>query len=128
MVFYWSLSDNKSHQVSRTLLSILADLHNAVIWMVSVGSPISNSSGALIKSLKIIPSAPITIPHFFSSLARSKYIVFFDFHSVVYLDSKVHYTAGSFYLFIYLFIWYLSLGLVIFIIIIIIIILLIWEF
>ena len=35
MVFHWSLSGNKSPQVSRTLLSILADLNNAVVWMVS---------------------------------------------------------------------------------------------
>ena len=35
MVFQWSLSDSKSPQVSRTLLSILAILNNAVIWKVS---------------------------------------------------------------------------------------------
>ena len=33
MVFLWSLSDSK-FQVSRTLLSILTDLSNAVVWMV----------------------------------------------------------------------------------------------
>ena len=31
VVSQWSLSDSKSHQVSRTLLSILADLNNAVL-------------------------------------------------------------------------------------------------
>ena len=40
MVFHWSLSDNKSPQVSRTLLSILADLKNAVVWMVPTSPPI----------------------------------------------------------------------------------------
>ena len=35
MVFHWSVSDSKSPQVSRTLLSIRADLNNAVVWMVS---------------------------------------------------------------------------------------------
>ena len=35
MVFHWSLSDSKSLQVSKTLLSILADLNNVVVWMVS---------------------------------------------------------------------------------------------
>ena len=35
MVFHWNLSDSKSPQVSRTLLSILGDLNNAVVWMVS---------------------------------------------------------------------------------------------
>ena len=34
-IFPWSLSDSTSHQVSKTLLSILADLNNAVIWTVS---------------------------------------------------------------------------------------------
>ena len=31
--FHWSLSDSKSLQVFRTLLSILVDLNNAVVWM-----------------------------------------------------------------------------------------------
>ena len=34
-VYHWSLSDSKSPQVSRTLLSILAGLNNAVVWTVS---------------------------------------------------------------------------------------------
>ena len=34
MVFYWSLSESKSPQVSRTLLSILTDLNNVVVWTV----------------------------------------------------------------------------------------------
>ena len=44
MVFHWSLSDSKSPQVSRTLLSILAVLNNAVVWMVSTRPPTSKSS------------------------------------------------------------------------------------
>ena len=35
MVFHMSSSDSKSTQVFWTLLSILADLHNAVVWVVS---------------------------------------------------------------------------------------------
>ena len=35
MVFHWKLSDSKFPQVSKTLLSILADLNSAVVWMVS---------------------------------------------------------------------------------------------
>ena len=38
MVFYWSLSDSKSPQFSRTLLSILADLSNAVVWSLHSSS------------------------------------------------------------------------------------------
>ena len=34
MFFHWSLSDNKSPQVSRTILNILAVLNNVVVWMV----------------------------------------------------------------------------------------------
>ena len=33
MVFLWSLSDSKSPQVFRTLLSILNNLNNAVVWL-----------------------------------------------------------------------------------------------
>ena len=60
-VFQWSLSDNKSPQISRTLLSILADLNNAVVQIVLNRSPISNSSSPLSKPLGSIPSAPIAI-------------------------------------------------------------------
>ena len=42
MVSHWSLSDDKSTQVSRTLLSILADLNNAVAWTVFTRPIISN--------------------------------------------------------------------------------------
>ena len=34
--FHWFLSDSEFPQVSRTLLSILADLNNAVVWMVLI--------------------------------------------------------------------------------------------
>ena len=42
--FHGSLSDSKSAQVSRTLLSILTDRNNAVVWMVSTRPVISKSS------------------------------------------------------------------------------------
>ena len=31
-IFHWSLSDNKSPQVSRSLFSNLADISNALVW------------------------------------------------------------------------------------------------
>ena len=34
VLFYWSLSDNMSPQVSKTLLGIVADFNSAVVWMV----------------------------------------------------------------------------------------------
>ena len=86
MVFHWSLSDSKSPQVSRTLLSILTVLSNAVIWIVSSRQPTSKSSRPFNNPLVIVPKAPITIGtivtfmfhSFFNSLARSRYISFFS--------------------------------------------------
>ena len=86
MVLHWSLSDSKSPQVSRTLLSILAVLNNAVVWMVSTRSPTSKSSRPFSNSLVTVPKAPITIGiivtfmfhSFFNSLARSKYLSLFS--------------------------------------------------
>ena len=59
MVFHWISSDSTSSQVSRTLLSILANLNTAVVWMVSSRPPILNSSCPLPKPLEIILSASI---------------------------------------------------------------------
>ena len=86
MVFYWSLSNSKSLQVSRTLLSILADLNNVVVWIVSTRPLFSKSSSPFINHLVTVPRAPITIDitvtfmfhSFFNSLARSKYLSFFS--------------------------------------------------
>ena len=55
MVFHWSLSDSKSPQVSRNLLSILAVLNNAVIWMVSTRPLTSKSSSPFNSPLVTIP-------------------------------------------------------------------------
>ena len=41
MVFHWILSDSNSPQISRTLLSILADLNYALVCMVSIRPLIS---------------------------------------------------------------------------------------
>ena len=83
MVFNWSLSDSKSSQVSRTLLSILADLNNAVVSTVSTRSVISQSSSPGTNPLVTVLRAPIGIivtfmfHSFFNSLARSRYISLF---------------------------------------------------
>ena len=82
MVFHYSLSDSKSPQVSWTLLSILAVLNNATIWMVSTRPPTSKSSSPFNYPLVIVPKPPIVIIvtfmfySFFSSLARSRYLSF----------------------------------------------------
>ena len=86
MVLHWSLSDNKSPQVSMTRLSILAVLSNAVVWIVSTRPPTSKSSRPLKNPLVIVPKALITIGtiitfmfhSFFNSLAWSRYLSFFS--------------------------------------------------
>ena len=92
MVFHWSLSDSKSPQVSRTFLSILAVLSNAVVWMVSTRPPTSKSFSHFCNPLFTVPNAPMTIVisvncmfhSFFHSLARSRYLSFFS-HSFSFI-------------------------------------------
>ena len=92
MVFHWGLSDNKSPQVSRTLLNILAVLSNAVIWIVSTHPPTSKSSRPFNDPFDIVPKASITIGtvitfmfhSFFNYLARSRYLFFFS-HSFSFI-------------------------------------------
>ena len=60
MVFLWSLSDSKSLQVSRTLLSILADINNSVVWMLSTLPLMYKSSSPGTNLLVTVPSTPIT--------------------------------------------------------------------
>ena len=74
MLFHESLSDSKFPQVSRTLHSILADLNNAVVWMVFTCPLISKSSSPFINHLVTVPRAPITVG----------IIVTFTFHSFYY--------------------------------------------
>ena len=102
MVFHWSLRDNKSPLVSRTLLRILADLSNTVVWIVSIRPLIYKSSCPFTNPLVTLPRAPITIGtivtfmflSFFKSLATSWYLSFwslsFNLYSVLSRDSKVH--------------------------------------
>ena len=109
MVFHWSLSDSKSPQVSRTLLSILAVLGNAFIWIVSTRPPISKSSRPFNNSLVIVPKATITIgtnrhfhvpqPFQFSSKVEVLILLFtfLQFYSVVSWDSKVSSIAILFF-------------------------------
>ena len=48
-------------QISMTLLTILANLNNVVVWMVSTCPPISKSSSLFTNSLGIVLSVPITV-------------------------------------------------------------------
>ena len=117
MVFHCSLSDCKSLQISWTLLGILADLSNAVVWMVFTCPLISKSSILFTNSLGIVPSVPTTIGititfmfhSFFNSLARSRYLYLF---SPFIFTLKSVGTAKSIIRQVPFFFWWLSLGLV----------------
>ena len=89
----WSLNDSMFPRVSKTHLSILANL-NAVVWKVLIHPLISNSSSLLMKPLGIVPSAQITIGitftlmfHIFFVGARSKYLSRFLFSLIFTLWS-----------------------------------------
>ena len=83
MVFHWSLSDSKSPQVSRTLLSILADLNNAVVWMISAHP--------------LFFKFPSKFQVFISLFA------FLPFYSVFSQSGKVHYSTRSLFFFFFFF-------------------------
>ena len=102
MVSHGTLRDSKSSQVSWTLLSILADLNNAVVWMVSTCPLISKSSSSFTNPLGIVPSAPITIgitanfmSHSFFFVLLQSQDIYFSFHFLLILLC-VHYSASSF--------------------------------
>ena len=86
MVFHWGLSESKPLQVSRTLLNILADLNNALVWIVSTHPLISKSPSLYINPLVTVPISPVlnsfTVTFlfqcFFSCLARSMYLSLFS--------------------------------------------------
>ena len=61
MVFHWSLNDIKSHEVSRILLKILANISYAVVLMVSIRPFISKSSSSCINPSMTVPKAPISL-------------------------------------------------------------------
>ena len=109
MVYHWSLSDSKPPQVSRTLLSILAALNDAVVWMVSTRPLISKPSSPCTNPLVTVPRVPITIGitvtfmfhSFFNSLARSRYLSFFSLIHIYFdvcRDSNVPNSASSLFL------------------------------
>ena len=107
MVFHRNSSDSKPFQISRILLSILVDINNVVVWMVSTYPLISKSTIPFTNPLGIVPSTPITngikftfiFYKFFSSQVWSWYLSFFFFILSVLTcgqpGRQVHYSAGS---------------------------------
>ena len=101
--FYWRLRDNKFPRVTRTLLSILADLSHVVVWMVLIIPLIYTSTSLFFRFLRTILSAPNTLTltfQFFSFLWQDPSIclfvfAFFYFHSLVCQNGKIHKTADS---------------------------------
>ena len=122
MAFHWRLSDSKSPQVSRTLLSIQAVLNNAVIWIVSTRLPTSKSSSPFNNPLVTVPKPPITIAiivtfmfhSFFYSLARSRYLSFFShsFSFILWSAGTAKLTILQIIFFFFFFFCWLLLGLV----------------
>ena len=118
MIFHWNLSDSKSPQVSRTLLSIVAVRNNLTVWMASTRPLISKSFSPFNNPLVTVPNAPITIwsnchlhvPYFFQFPGNVDVLIllftFFQFYTVFSRDSKLHNFASShFYYYYYYYIY-----------------------
>ena len=105
MVSQWSLGDRKSPQVSKTFLSILTDLNNAVVWLVTTHLFIFMSSSPCINPLVTVLSVSITIgiivtfmfhSFFFSSLARARYLSFFPLSFIHTQNLLIGWFSGFF--------------------------------
>ena len=109
------MSDSKSPQVSRALLSILAVHNSVVIWMVSTHLPISKSSSPFSNPFATVPKAPITIGIIVTCMFHSFFqfhskvevlmllLPFFQFYSLVSRDSKVYNFSISLLFFFFFF-------------------------
>ena len=82
--FHWSLRDSKSSQVSRNL----ADLNNALVWMVSILPLISSSSSLFLPSLcrlfqvhlvQLVLPSPSCFTVFFSKFSAKTQIFLYIF-------------------------------------------------
>ena len=104
MFSHRSATDSKSPQVSRTLLSILAVLNNAVVCMASTHPLISKSSSPCTSPFGDFTQSPSynwyhSHVHVFQFSSKVQVLIFlfafFQFYSVVSRNSKVLYSAGS---------------------------------
>ena len=110
MIFNRSLSKSKSPKVFRFLFSILADLNNAIVWMVSPHPLISKSTcpctNPLVTLLNTLVRVVNTITFLFHSLFQffskvfvlASLFVFLQFYSLISRKDKVHYSASSLFL------------------------------
>ena len=106
MIFYWSLIEWKSPQVSRNL-SILVDVINTLIWIISILLLISSCFSPFSMLMGTDPSVPtitaITltlVPQLFQFSGKVQVFVYL-FCFLLFLlcgqqeNGKVHYSAGS---------------------------------
>ena len=101
MVFHWSLIDSKPPKVSRTLLSILVNLKNAVAWMIILPliskypSPYTNPF-VTVSSISITISITVTFMFhsFFSSQTRSRYLSLFYYYFYHYESFTLFFKGG----------------------------------
>ena len=105
MVFHWSLSDSKSPQVSRTSLSILAVLSNAVVCIVSTRPPTSKSSRPFNNPLVTVRNAPIKIG-IIVTYYYYYYYIHIHTHTNIYLYIYIYiYVYIYIYIYIYVYIY-----------------------
>ena len=89
MVFHWSLSNSKSPQVSRTLLSILAVPNNAVVWTVSTSPVIFKSSSPCTNPLVYWEHQLQLVSPFFHVPQFFQFPIKFDYY-YYYLKEGLH--------------------------------------
>ena len=81
-ISHWSFSDTRSHKVSKTVFSILTDLNNYVVWMVSTHPLFSKTSSLCTNPFVIVSTAPFT----FCIIVT---FMFHSFFSVPYLGPVI---------------------------------------
>ena len=113
VVFLWSLSDNKSPQVSRTILNIISYDNNVAVWIISILSLIFNISSlfpSIWEPFQVHQLQLVSLPShscalgFFNSL--SIFLSFSFFFKFLFCSPPKRQDSrdGKFFLFIYLFI------------------------
>ena len=114
MVYHWNLSDSKFPQFSRSLLSILADLNNAVVWMASTRLLISKSLYQFFSDCTKSTNynwyhRHFHVPQFFQFSSKIQVLIFlftfFQFYFVVSRKNKVHNLASCLFFVDYHKVW-----------------------
>ena len=119
MIFHSNLSDSKSPHVSRTLLSIMVDLHKTLVCIVSTCALISSSCMPFPISWRFVRWRKLQSVYHFSFILDNLFLVFwqdfgfylsfliFWFYSVVCCDSKSTIRLVLFFFFFFFVVDYL---------------------